>query len=233
MPYWGSWKANKKDNKKRDWNPTSGGCWEEACLLKIYLFLHLVSKLVLYMRPRVTVMFSLNGSQEIHAELLRRKYKFPLLTGGLWYWRANYATLATCSEGLPFPPPPRTKHLFSWHPWDFWFPNFRVGKAEYSPCSRPKNQFLDFEVHRKLAQHVQWNNSISVVGFLMMQQESCLEDMPQYGRFLKWGILKFWGGYKNKLIRIHFWGSIAFPNCETFSICIFWCYIVITMMTTS
>jgi len=22
------------------------------------------------------------------------------MTGGLWYWRANYATLATCSEGL-------------------------------------------------------------------------------------------------------------------------------------
>ena len=61
--------TTKTHKKKRGWNLTSGGCWKEACLLKIYVFLHLVSKLVLYIRPRVTVMFALNGSQEIHAEL--------------------------------------------------------------------------------------------------------------------------------------------------------------------
>ena len=81
------------------------------------------------------------------------------MTGGLWYWRANYATLATCSEGLlkkgvmnsGIPPPHPKKFVLFWASLGFWCPNL----MHFGHVCAPKNQLLDFEVHTKWAKHVQ------------------------------------------------------------------------------
>lgn len=98
--------------------------------------------------------------RKVHEELLWRTYKFPLLlTGGLWYWRANYATLATCSEGLLFrwgskgamkkvhimnyeiPPPHPKQFVLFGHRWDFDLQTSGWAWMNFANVCAPKKNF--------------------------------------------------------------------------------------------
>ena len=97
MPHVGSW--NRTKTKKTIF----------VCVCWTCCFLHVVSN-------------QCHMNENPHTMMSFLMAKFPLLlTGGLWYWRANYATLATCSEGLL---KKRWGQMESWRKFTSWIPEF-------------------------------------------------------------------------------------------------------------